>query len=205
MKHGKLSTFLSNMQYASKTWIRPIELNYIVIDADGNQFFNPKKQKIYFDSDNDLVKIKFSDLIPATSVLKAFSYNPDSNTLFFNNAFSSVFSKKNTREPKVGDLIYCYDPKTHGLVHSEISSITNNIYGNKHIELNDDHLVSKIQSVNYGMRFYLLLQEYADEDLITLDNPIELYIEKDLTDFDADIYIGTDRVCGFDYDRKWGF
>lgn len=205
MKHGTLNKFISNVGYTANIWLRPLDLNYIIIDADGNQFYNPKKQKIMFVPEDDLVKIKFSDLVPVTSILGQFSYNPTDNTLFFSNGFRSIFAKKNTREAKTGDLVYCYDPKLSTLTYSAISSISNDIYGNKRIVLADDNLITKIQSVNYGMRFYVLLQEYAEEETIMLDNPIELYIEKDLTEYDADIYIGTDRICGFDYDRKWGF
>ncbi len=205
MKHGKLSTFISKVGYPANTWLRPLDLNYIVIDADGNQFYNPKKQKILFDSSHDLIKIKFSDLVPVTSILDRFSYNPTTNTLFFSNGFQSIFAKKNTREAKPGDVVYCYDPRLQTLVHSTISSITNDFYGNKQLVLGDDNVITKIQSVNYGMRFYVMLQEYLNEETTQLDNPIELYVERDLTDYTADIFIGTDRVCGFDYDRKWGF
>ena len=52
---------------------------------------------------------------------------------------------------------------------------------------------------------YYNAQDYIDKDVLSLDNPIELYIEQDLTEYAADIYLGTDRVSGFDYDRKWGF
>ena len=205
MRQGTLSSFISNAGYPDGEWIRPLELNYIIIDADGNQFFNPKKQKLMFDTSHELVKLKFSTLVPVTSIIGNFSYNPETNVLFFNNGIGSIFAKKNTRDAKAGDEIWCFDPRLNTTVHSVIESVISDIYGNKRIVLADDNIIVKIQSVNYGMRFYLLLQEYKDSEKISLDNPVELYVEKDLTDFDADIYIGTDRICGFDYDRKWGF
>lgn len=203
MKEGKLASFLNSVGYQANKWIRPTELHYIILETDGNQFFNPKLQKIYFDTTNEMIKIKYSDLKPITAMLKQFSYNESTKTLYFQNHYQSVYYKKSIREPKSGDKVCCYQPSTKTTTMSTINRVLTDQYGNRQIELLDDNIILTIKNTTTGLRFYIWLQEYTSG--ISLNIPTEYYTEVDLTSYDADIYLPTNRICGFDFEpNKWG-
>lgn len=59
MKKGMLSVYCQNNNWETNTWIAPEELDYIALESDGNHFFDKDTMKIYFDTTNELIKIKY--------------------------------------------------------------------------------------------------------------------------------------------------
>jgi len=203
MKSGKLSSVLSAVGYASKTWIRPTDLYYIILETDGNQFYNPLLQKIYFDTTNDLIKIKYSKLVPVSSRLGQFSYNDTNKTLYFTNYGRSVYAMRQTDEPAVGDKVYCYDPVAKTVVSSLISNVYTDSFNNTRIVLNDSTIINKIKNATYGLRFFVLNKNHLADFTFLDTDPAQYYIEQDTTSYDADIYLSCGRVEGFEFDQKW--
>lgn len=202
MKAGKLSNFLSTVGYTANKWIRPYEINHFILEHDGNQFYNPLMEKVYFDTNNELIKIKFSKLIPVSGRLDLFQYNPNDKTLHFQK-YGTVYVNKSINEPAIGDVVYCYDPVGNSYTKSEISNTVTNSYGKTMVTMSDNKVISKIQSATNGLRFFILQKGYT-LDAIHLADPCQFYKEQDVDEFDADTYIGTDRLVGFEFSKEWG-
>lgn len=201
---NSLQTNLQLINYPENEWFRPESLNMIIMESDNNIYFNPKLQKIKFDTVNELILLKYSTLIICNGLLNKFSYNINSNCISVNSPFGTVYYKKTIREPKIGDMIYAYDPVLKNYTGSKISNIV--ISGSvTYIYFEDSNLITKISITKNGMRFFVLPGDIdLVDDTIQISNPTELYIEKDITDYDADIFISIDRVAGFDFTKNWG-
>ena len=210
MLAGELTNYINaNSDLVANQWFRPIKLNYISLESDANQFYNYMTQKIMFDTENEMIKIKYSTLYSVSGALMTFSYNKENKTLHFSNGYNYITSLK--RNPKAGDIIGCFDPRAVSTPNTlaAIANVTKDYNGNITLTLVDNQesstFLDKIDSTQYAMKFFIVIGEYA-EDAFCIDNtrPYELYIEKDISTYPADIYISTDKVSGFDYSKRWG-
>lgn len=203
MTIDSLKTNLQLANYPENEWIRPKNLNIIILESDNNIFFNPKLEKIKFDTTNELILVKYSSLVLCSGILNKFYYNPDNLSISVNSPFGSVYISKSIREPRTGDMVYAYDPVLNTYTGSEIDSISEGI-GLTNIFFKDSNLITKIQTAKNGMRFFVLLKGIDIEtDTFELSNPAELYTQKDLTNFEADIFISVDRVAGIEFNKNW--
>lgn len=203
MQHSSFVRDLQLVNYQADAWLRPQNLFIVILESDNNVYFNPKLEKILFDTTNDLIMLKYSPLVPVSGFLNKFSYNATQKCIMVSSPFGSVYSSKEIREPQAGDKIYAYDPVLKEYTYSTISSIAKTT-GSTILYFSDNNLISKISSTTYGMRFFLLLKEIDIDDTLYLDNPAVLFTEKDLTEYEADVFIGLDRVAGFEFNKTWG-
>ena len=200
MIQGTLSTFCSNNNWATNEWLRPAELDYIALNSDGNQFYAPKTMKIMFDTHNELIKIKYSVLTEVSSFLYNFSYKKAEKQLLLAEYLpGTVYYKRFTREPEVGDRVYCYDPVSGDVAYSTITAVNA-----RTITLNNLNVINMIESATNALRFSVLKEEYIDNCVTISDNPIMFYKEADASDFAYDVAIRTSMVVGFSFLKTWG-
>lgn len=200
MELSALKSILSLVGMPENTWLRFQALNAVILESDSNQFYNPKLQKIYFDTTNSLIKIKFSELISCSSIITDFEFNKAENFLKLRK-LNTVYHNKTIREPRIGDKIGAYDPKLKTYTFSTISKIVSE-YLATYVFLADNAIINKITSVSYGLQYFILLGDVSNP--LTLDNPSDLYTEHDITKYDSDIYIALSRVSGLDFNKIWG-
>ena len=203
---GTLTKYCDNNNWATNTWLRPTELNYIALESDANQFYNPMQMKIMFDTTNEIIKLKYAPLKEASSRLAMFSYNPITYTLIFNNyAHGTVYSRKYTDEPKVGDTVVCYDPVKDLTKTSVIESITYSNIGTSNIKLSTSAVTDYIKEAKNALRFSLIPSEFVSNAITIGNDKSQYYIETNLTKFPYDISLRTNNVVGFDFCKDWGY
>lgn len=198
---NEMKAILNIAKISQNEWVRDTELMQINFDRDGNHFYNFKTQKIFFDTVKDVIMIKYSELIPSSSLLYKFTYNDLNNTITVN-SLGSVYSKKDIREPRVGDRIMAYDKRTKTYTQTLIKGISKK-YQNTTYELNDTALINKIKSVNYGLTFFVLIIDDGTPFALTND-PCQFYYEHEPTENQADHYFGFDTVAGLNFIDPYG-
>lgn len=203
MEHSSLVSNLSLINYPENEWFRPSTLNNIIMESDNNIYFNPKLEKIKFDTTNDLIMLKYSILKNASSILKKFQYNSTKNFIKIYTPFGSVYGTKTCREPKVGDKVFSYDKVLKEYAYSVISNIVIN-QNYTYIYFEDENLINKILSAKNGLTFFVVLGSVdININAVILDVPYEIFIENNITQYEADVFIGLDRVAGFDFNKSW--
>lgn len=211
MKH--VSKMLSAMGYTSWNcplgdgYYRPLTLNYILVEDDANQFFNPTLQKIKIDESNELVVIKHAPIKAASSYLNRFTFakSGDSYVLHVEIPFGSCYADKRIREPRIGDMLYAYEPSTGKEYVAAITKVASN--GCRcDLTITGGSLIDKMASINSPMRFYVALGD-SDKTLFKMSSKSEYYYEPAKSAMSSestgDVYIGFDSIVGFDFDKTW--
>ena len=188
-------------------YYRPSNLNYILVEDDANQFYNPNLQKIKIDEGNEYIAIKYAPVKAASSYLNRFSFarSGDDCVLYVEAPFGSCYAEKKIREPKAGDLLYAYEPATGKEYVSAIVKV-GAVNGRCMITVSSGSLTDKFTSMANPMRFYVALGD-SDKTLFKMSSKSEYYYEPAKSALSSestgDIYIGFDSIVGFDFDKTW--
>lgn len=181
------------------------DLWVVGLDTDGNQFYTPSRQKIWFDADSQLVRIKYSALIPASAFVRSFSYNIDGKYVDINvdtNGSPYLFGQK-MRFPEVDDYLCFYDTvtKTDPLKSRIVSISRQGSY--LRLTFASDTFLTEI--AGNPKSFFILRGDIATDSLMTVGGiPARYYTEGEETGYPADIYIGFDKIASLDFNKRLG-
>lgn len=199
MESSVFKKLLEVTGHATNQWLRVTNIREIIVDNESTHVLTENTQKIKFSTDENLILIKESTLIPQSGLLKTPTFN---STISVEVASYPYKYRSRIRVPKIGDFCFILSNNNEILCQSEIKLIQKNSNGNISIIFNDDTMYQTALNANKnGIKtyMYVLLAEYDTLIAPYENHPEAIFYEHDLTEAEADIIIPVSRVVGFEF------
>jgi len=192
----------------SGEWTSSQDLMIINLGNNANHYYNFLEQMIYFDVDNEVLKIKHYRYAPISSqFLKIEKTGSAQFKIDFGITGSASIKMTKLldqfRNPEVGDFLYTVLKSDNGFVQAvTITSISNGVITTDSDIDVSDKIICYASGKALGIIGGQLIQK--DENAIVeafADNDAFLYIKRPLTNFITDTYISTTAIDGFSLRR----
>jgi hypothetical protein len=204
MNRSSMVSFLQSAGLTANSWFSDKRLVTLMLESDGNQYHDFLSQMIYFDTVNDVIKIKdytgsmvssqFAEIEKTSDY--TFSIKPD---IFGYYGLTRTEIVKPFRNPEVGDIFF--------LVNSnnaiEVATITEKV-GNT-ITIDEDlDLTGKIACYASGKVLQILAGAISPKksgDIIEsfLGETTLIWYKRAMTGNIADVYLSFFNIEGFDF------
>jgi hypothetical protein len=191
------------------TWIFSKDITSVNLLSDGAQNYDYFSQRLYFNTDDGLLKIKYYDFKIITSEFFSWIKTGDSSFQIKPDMFG-YYGKKygefdKFRNPVKGDIVYT------------VSKLNGNFVEATKIDYIDSKSMTLESDITANDGVYLC---YASGSLLTLDNEGDIFptsegmflevlensrnilIRKPKTPYDSDIYISFDGITGISLKRR---
>jgi hypothetical protein len=209
MDKTTLIAALSSMGIMSNQPTASVDLKVINTQNDGNHFHDFFSEMLFFDTNNEILKVKyFAPLIVGSRFYKFEKIENSSFRVFPDNfgkySINSIKTFRQLRNPKIGDIVYTVDEDNQFVSATYITSIdltSGNIETQADLDIEDNFLcyangallhliIGQIQSKK-GSEY--LTPFLNDDSILILKRPTSNYI--------ADTYISTENIEGFELRR----
>jgi hypothetical protein len=185
-------------------FVRIKELWVIDLDTDGNQFYTPSSQKIWFDCDSETMKIKYSILTSASAFINKFKYDLTNKYVDIATDIisgSPYYNDRKFRYPKINDKFCSYDTVSKGTPYASTITGVAKVGDRCRLYLDTTTALDNMAS-GHSLAFFILR---GDKDSILVDNiPAKYYTEEGEDSFATDIYVGFDKISSLDFDKQLG-
>jgi hypothetical protein len=209
MDKTTLIAALSSMGILANQPTSNIDLKVINTQNDGNHFHDFFTEMLFFDTNNEILKIKyFASLIVGSKFYK-FEKTGDSSFRIFPDNFgkysvNSIKTFSQMRNPKIGDIVYTVDEDNQFVSATYITSIdlfTGNIQTQADLDIQGNSLCYA-----NGALLHLIIgqiQSKKGSEYLTpfLDDDSVLILKRPKSDYTADTYISTENIEGFEFRR----
>lgn len=192
MKLTSLKRFLSSINVPLNQWIQTDYIDCINLENHGNYHYNSLTEHLYFDSENELLKVKIYDKTVSSSRFS--QWENAAGYIRTTTRMSLKHSKYPFRNPHAGDYIFFINKKK-----DERSSFYTKIQS---MSVKDGYvtfITEKTIPSNYVQLDYIAC--YADGE--TFLNSAESLFDKSLlfhstprSNFVADVYIDMEMITG---------
>jgi len=192
----------------SNTWSFSKDITGINMISDAVQNYDYFSQRLYFDTDSGVIKIKYYDFKMISTEFFSFQKTGDS-TITIKPDFVGYYGKKygsfdKLRNPLVNDIVYTVNKITGNIVDAvKIESIDVNV-----LTLTEDITVGSDVFLCYAAGNLLTLESgvidptYEEMFLEVLENARNLLIRKPKTSYASDIYVSFDGIIGILLKRR---
>ena len=208
MDKTTLIASLNTLGITPNTWTSSDDLMSINLINNGNHFYNQFEQMIFFDTTNELVKIKhyFYGFV-SSEFFKAEKIAPATIKADYN--INNRYSINNTpimeqfRNPEVGDYVYTILASDRRFV--EARTITGISAGVLTLD-SDIDTTNKILCYASGKSIDLVGGTFFTKDAAILSESFAgddafIYLKRPVTDYAVDTYISTRSIDGFSLRR----
>lgn len=175
MTELNFTNLITKFKLTPDTWIRPTFIKEICLSCDGNLAYNWLHKKLYFDTVEKNLKVKYSDIKLCSDLIENVS-KVSSNVLkvkpIIQNIISRGFMNMHIRSIAPGDIIYTVDKKTGTIVDStEVKDVEINEYRVLTVTLKEDLDISGYHvcyclgdkfdsSYNYGSNYIYRMYDF---------------------------------------------
>ncbi len=206
MTNAEFVYLLNMCSLDANTYIRPKDLVCLLSDSDGNTFYDYKNTKVMFDTTNNLIKFKYSILVPASAMLMTSRFTDDTHLVTPCDLRCSPYRNgSDIRFPRAGDYIKLFvkSDMSSEPIAERITQVKYNNYNNSvefTLETNNLHTVVSLNKSKYIP--YLVLGDKGS--LVSpLRDSSRVFYEDNVTDKDYDYALSaTEHFVGLDFDKN---